>query len=237
MCLSGPSLYSNDKTPCKPRNIFSCRQPLKKLWTAKCNVLIKICIEFLPFWGLFSSSFETSMKKTTSPKSTCEQGRNFSHGLCAASFAPQKNECPAATVALVPHPHLPSGILFLFCKFLLCLASVIMVFRRWCLLGIWLVIDQQCWNSEGWAQFLPWYELLKIATIKLVTQINRHLTTWLNWAHSDIAKLETREEIWEETTDWTTEVKTVTHLTELQPNLNVCDVTLMLEMVTLTHAC
>ncbi len=54
------------------------------------------------------------------------------HGCCSPSFwpfAPQKISCPAATVAFVPHPHLPRVILLLFCNFVFCLTSVIIVFR------------------------------------------------------------------------------------------------------------
>ncbi len=46
----------------------------------------------------------------------------------------KKMSRPAATVAFVPRPHLPSDILSLFCYFLLCIASVIMVFGQLCLL-------------------------------------------------------------------------------------------------------
>ncbi len=125
------------------------------------------------------------------------------------AFCPSKISCPAATVASMLHPHLPSIIFCYFATFSYAsLLSLQYLDTSVCCWDSDSLSVKDWWNSEGWVRFLPWYEPLETATITLATHY-RWPTRRFNWAHPDAAKLETRGKIWEEMADWATEVKTV----------------------------
>ncbi len=137
------------------------------------------------------------------------------------------------------------SLYYLFHYFLLCLASVITVFRHWCLLlRFWFVIGQTLlkqWVLSSISTLVWTAGNLHAMLDHSLTQTHRRPTRRLNQTHPDDAtKLETRGKIWEETADWATEVKRVwivMWLTELQQNVNVCDIRFMLKTVTLANAC
>ncbi len=120
------------------------------------------------------------------------------------SVCPSKKFTPCSHRGLLPHLHLPSIILTLFFYFLLCLTSVITVFRHQCLvIGFWYVIDQTL--LKQWVVSL-------ISTLAWTAGKRYHNVSYINLspsnqetdrAHPDATQLAA------EMADWATEVKKV----------------------------